>query len=434
MDRRVLFATLILFAGGATGVGVATFAFVGLDDPTPDATVVWESEPADGDDGSGAATTTVDGETVVVQATLEDGERAVRAVAPGGGVVWRTTIPPGGTGTDGADDDSGTGVTDERDAEPVAISPLTTGSLADDPVVAVTTELGTLVVLDAGDGSERFTVDLDGPSGLAPAIGATDTSAESVDADGSTSDAFVVGVTTDGTVVGVDAAGETLFETAVDGAIDRRPLVVAADADPDGRDAPVEGGVAVTTAGTDPGTVTLFDDTGDVRWRATPSVTATSWNAASTRRGPVLVLGGTNGNVETLEAADGAVRYEVGLQDRPVEVGETDAGRVHVGGVGDVWAVDLLDGEVVWKQQYGGEARVNAPGTGDVTGDGTPNVVAVNRNGDVLTMNRNGDGAARGSVPGAVVYGGPLFADATGDGIENVLVVDEDGVVRALNA
>ena len=71
MDRRVLFATLILFAGGATGVGVAAFAFVGFDDPTTETTVVWESAPADGDDGTGAATAVVDGETIVVQPTVE---------------------------------------------------------------------------------------------------------------------------------------------------------------------------------------------------------------------------------------------------------------------------------------------------------------------------------------------------------------------------
>ncbi|MFC6754724.1 hypothetical protein ACFQEU_14845, partial [Halorubrum tibetense] len=146
----------------------------------------------------------------------------------------------------------------------------------------------------------------------------------------------------------------------------------------------------------------------------------------------VLALGGTNGNLETLEAADGTARYEVGLQDLPVAVGGVDAGRVHVGGVGDVWAVDLLDGEVVWKQQYGGQTRVNAPGVGDVTGDGTPNVVTVNRGGDVLAMNRNGDGALRGGVPN-VVYAGPLFADVSGDGVEEVIVVDEAGVVRVLD-
>ena len=409
MDRRVLFATLILFAGGAAGVGVATFAFVGLDDPTPDAAVVWESDPADGDDdGSGAATVAVDGDTFVVQATLENDERAVRGVEPGEGIAWTSPLPP-----------------DEAvEGDPVEISGITTGSLAGDPVVALTTEPGSLVVLDARDGSVRFTVDLAGPGGITPAIGDPAGNGESV----------VAAVTDDGTLLAVDANGETRFETTVDGTVDRRPLIVESDPDPDGRDEAVRGGIAVTTAGTDPGTVGLFDVEGDARWNVTPSVTTTSWTAASTRRGPVLALGGTNGNLETLEAADGTVRYEVGLQDLPVEIGGTEAGRVHVGGLGDVWSVDLLDGEVVWKQQYGGETRVNAPGIGDVTGDGTPNVVAVNRGGDVLAMNRNGDGAARGSVPSAVVYGGPLFADVTGDGVDEILVVDQNGTIRALDA
>ena len=413
MDRRVLFATLILFAGGATGVGVAAFAFVGLDDPTPDATVIWESDPADGDDGTGATVATVDGNALVVQATLEDGERAVRAVEPGAGAAWTASVAG-----DPTNDDESAG---ER--EPIDISGIAAGSLAGDPVVALTTEPGSLVVLDARDGSERFAVELDGSGGIAPAVGDPTGHGESV----------VVAVTGEGTLLAVDADGEKRFETTLDGTVERQPLVVDADPDPDGRSDPVAGGIAVTTAGTDPGIVSLFDVDGETRWNTTPSVTATSWTAASTRRGPVLALGGTNGNVETLEAADGALRYEVGLQDLPIEVGGTDAGRVHVGGVGDVWSVDLLDGEVVWKQQYGGETRVNAPGVADVTGDGTPNTVAVNRGGDVLAMNRNGDGAVRGSVPNAVVYAGPLFADVTGDGVDETLVVGEDGVVRAID-
>jgi hypothetical protein len=52
----------------------------------------------------------------------------------------------------------------------------------------------------------------------------------------------------------------------------------------------------------------------------------------------------------------------------------------------------------------------------------------------VLVLNRNGEAIARGSVPDAVVYAGPLFADADGDGTDEVLVVTEDGVVRALSA
>ena len=443
MDRRVLFATLILFAGGAAGVGVATFAFVGLDDPTPDATVVWESEPADGGDGSGATTATVDGDTLVVQTTVEDGERAVRAVEPGGGVAWRVSIAPdvaaedrpmddGDSADDGesvddsgsADDGESTDNGDAADDDPTEVSGLVAGSLGGDSVVALTTESGTLVVLDVRDGAERFVTDLNGTGGITPAIGDPTDDGENV----------VAAVTGDGDLLAVDADGETRFEASLNDTVDRRPLIVDADPDPDGRSEPVAGGIAVTTAGTDPGIVSLFDIDGEIRWNATPSVTATSWTAASTRRGPVLTLGGTNGNVETLEGADGSARYEVGLQDLPIEVGETDAGRVHVGGAGDVWSVDLLDGEVVWKQQYGGETRVNAPGVGDVTGDGTPNTVAVNRGGDVLAMNRNGNGALRGSVPNAVVYAGPLFADVTGDGVDEILVVDENGVIRAIDA
>jgi hypothetical protein len=89
---------------------------------------------------------------------------------------------------------------------------------------------------------------------------------------------------------------------------------------------------------------------------------------------------------------------------------------------------------VVWKQQYGGDTRVNAPGVADVDGDGSPGPVAVNRNGGVLVLNQNGEAIARGEVGGtAVVYAGPLFADVTGDGSPEVLVVAEDGRIVALS-
>ncbi|GAA0527063.1 Outer membrane protein assembly factor BamB, contains PQQ-like beta-propeller repeat [Halorubrum aquaticum] len=404
MDRRVLFAILILFAGGATGVGVATFAFVGLDDANAEATVVWESEPAAGDDGTGAATVDVDGETRVVQPTVEDGDRAVRAVTPGAGRAWTTRI---------------SGDTDD----PVGVSRLATGTLAGDPVVALTTAPGRLVVLNAEDGHERFAVDLDGPGGVVPAIG--DPAGDGTN--------LVVAAATDGSVLAVDAAGDPAFEASVGGRVERRPLVVAPDPDPDGYDGAIPGGVAVSTAGTDPGTVHLLDGSGEERWRTTPTVTTVGWNIAETRRGPVLTLGGSNGNLEALEVADGSSRYEVPLQDRPVAVGGVDGGQVLVGGVGSIWAVNLLDGEVVWKQQYGGQTRVNAPAVGEVTGDDTPESVAVNREGEVLGLTRNGEVVTRGSVPETVVYAGPRFADADDDGTDEVLVVDQDGVVRALS-
>ena len=427
MDRRVLFASLILLAGGATGVGVALFAFVGIDEGAVDAEIVWETDPVEGDDGSGAVVATMDGDPVVVQSTIADGERVVRATAVGGEVAWRTPLSAIAAGdAAGGDDETGSGDGDGSD-DPPGTSRFLSGTLDGEAVVAFTTGSGSLVVLDADDGSTRFTVDLDGPGETRPAIG-------DLDADG---DSEIAAATTDGRVVAVDGDGETVFETTLDARIDRRPLIVATGddaADDDSGDAAGDArGVAVATVGDEETTVRLLDASGDARWTATPAVTPLSWNAADTRDGPVIALGGTNGNLEAIEAADGSNRYEVGLQDLPVTVGDTDRGRVHVGGVRSVWAVDLLDGEVVWKQQYGGDTRVNAPGVGTVSADAGRGPVAVNREGDVLALNPSGEAIARGDVGTAVVYAGPLFADVTGDGTDEVLVVTEDGRIVALD-
>jgi len=415
MDRRVLFASLILLAGGATGVGVALFAFVGVDDATIDAEVVWESEPVAGDDGSGAVVATMDGDPLVLQQTVADGDRTIRATAVGGDVEW--TTPVSGNGTAGEGDGT----------DPPATSGLATGTLGDEEAVAFTTESGSLVVLDPTDGTERFAVDLGGPGGLRPAIG-------DLDGDG---DAEIAAVTTDGRVRAVDADGETAFETDLDAPVDRRPLVVdfgdSGDAGSDAADDETARGLAVATATEGERSISLLDATGDARWTTTPSVTPLSWTAADSRDGPVLALGGTNGNLEMIDVADGGTRIEVSLQDLPVTVGDADPGRVYVGGSGSIWAVDLLDGEVVWKQQYGGDTRVNAPGVADVDGDGSPEPAVVNRNGGVLVLNQQGEAIARGNVGRAVVYAGPLFADVTGDGSAEVLVVTEDGRIVALS-
>jgi len=405
MDRRVLLAALVLFAGGATGVGVAVFAF----------SVVWESEAVSGDDGTGTASVDVDGSTLLVQPAMVNGTHGIRAVAPAVGTQWTRAVA-----AQTSPEASGT----SRSPDPG----VTTGRLAGDPVVATTTEDGRLVVFDAADGHERFTVDLGGSSGVTPAIGDPTGDGTNV----------VAAATTDGRIVVVDADGTRRFEATVDGSVERRPLVVGPNPDPDGRETGIAGGIVVSTAGGDTGMITLFDATGTPLWEQTPAVTPVSWTTASTRRGPVIALGGANGNLEAIEVADGSTRYEVGLQDRPVAVGGLDAGRVLVGGVGSVWAVDLLDGEVVWKQQYGGETRVNAPRVGDVANDGTPEVVAVNRQGALLGLNRNGEPVLRGGLDGTdrapVVYAGPRFVDIDGDGTDEVTVVDETGRVYVLSA
>jgi len=163
MDRRVLFASLILLAGGATGVGVALFAFVGVDDATIDAEVVWESRPSPParrrqrcgrrHHGRGLARHPVDGRGRESNDTrhrrgrrrgVEDGCRRER-------YCRRRHRSP--------------------DDERASRRQLGGG----DEVVAFTTESGSLIVLNPADGTERrLAVDLGGPGGLRPAIGDLD--------------------------------------------------------------------------------------------------------------------------------------------------------------------------------------------------------------------------------------------------------------------
>ena len=416
MDRRVLFATIILLAGGATGVGVSLFAFVGFDDASTGATVVWESEPAAGDDGSGAVVATVDGDPLLLRPAVENGSRVVRATVVGTDETpW--TVPVAGPDAErGGGDDDVNGSDGSGDA-PVGVSGLTAGTLGGDPVVALTTASGELVVVDAADGTERFAVDLGGPSGIRPAVG-------DLTGDGSRE---VAAVTTDGKVLVVDAAGDPVAEASLSGEANRRPLIVEPDAEAGER-----GGLAVLTTAGNPATVHMLDASGGTRWTTEPSVNPLSWNAVDSRDGPVLALGGANGNIETLETSDGSDRYEVKLQDLPIAVGDADPGRVYVGGSGSVWAVDLLDGEVVWKQQYGASTRINEPRMGDVDGNGERAPVVVNRAGEVLAMTQQGEVLARGG-PDVVAYGGPLFADVTGDGGDEVIVVADDGTAIAVD-
>ena len=415
MDRRVLFASLILFAGGATGVGVALFAFVGVDDGATDAEVIWESDPVAGDDGSGAVVATMDGDPLVLQSVTANNTRSVRATAVGGGVEWTAPIDSG-TGSNAASEAPG-------NTESTAVSGLVTGTLRGERVVAFTTESGSLVVVAVADGSERFAVDIGGPSGIRPAIG-------DVDDDG---DNEIVAVSTSGIVLAADGEGEPVFEADVGASIERRPLAIdiGRDGSAGGSDG-ARNSVAVVTANGDERTIRLLDADGDTQWTTTPAVTPLSWQQADSQNGAILALGGTNGNLETIDIADGSTRYEIGLQDLPVTVGGVDPGRIYVGGSGSIWAVSLLDGEVSWKQQYGGRTRVNAPSLGDVDGNGETDPVAINRDGDLLVLNQNGGVTARGNVD-TVVYASPKFADITGDGTDEILVVTQTGKAIAVD-
>jgi len=226
-----------------------------------------------------------------------------------------------------------------------------------------------------------------------------------------------------------------VFETDLDAPVNRRPLAVDFGGDANGSaddGADTARGLAVATAADGDRSISLLDATGEARWTTTPSVTPLSWSAADTRSGPVLALGGANGNLETIDVSDGGTRYEVGLQDLPVAVGDADPGRVHVGGgrqhLGGRPARRRSRLETAVRRRYAGkrsrcrgrDRRLSGPGRGESG-----------------WRRARTEPEGRGDRPRQYRYRrrvrGPLFADVTGDGSAEVLIVAEDGRIVALS-
>lgn len=403
MDRRVLFVSLVLGFAVVLGTGTALFAFVGGDGPTAEPTVLWETDPASeygdnhhnhaaiasGDAGDGARYVALpvsdfdDADTCGLRVYDEDGEEA-----------WSFHMS-------------------DEECNPHAIGDVTAGTIDGQPVFAVGTSEPMLRVFDAATGEERFAYELDSMGYAAPAIAdVTGDGAEEVVVGGFSGDLHLI-----------DATGEAVWTRSLDGRLPLGPLV--GDLREEGLTT-----IAVSTTGSG-GETALLDADGEVVWTDDYEETPTAWSLAETRRGTVLALAGGQGTLTTLEAADGTTRYDARLQNATIRTGGTDAGRIAVGGQGAVWNVDLLDGEVVWKQQFGNDVHVSPPMTGDVTGDGTPETVAVTRDGAVVAMNRRGEVVARGGVD-ATVHVAPLLVDLNGDGSLEAVLLTGDGRAIAL--
>lgn len=389
MDRRVLFATLVLALAVVLGAGTVVFAFVDSPDTTREPTVEWASASVGtvADDASLATVAVGNGSRVAVPTAGDD--CGVRVLDGEGASAWTWTASDCGDGTDDA-------------ALPVAA-----GTLGGEPVVAVV-DGDTVRVFDAVDGAERFTYDLAAPSTAAPTF---------ADVTG-TNDSALVGVDDAGTVHAVDGGGETVWTADVgDGA----PIApTTADVTGDGA-----AEVVVGTTGDDPALVAL-DAGGAERWSRSLESPPTELAAPSTHRGPVVVVADDAGSVLTFAAADGDDRWSVRLQDDRLAIGGVESTLVHLAGGGDVWAVDLVDGEVVWKQQFGGSGDTLRP----LTADATTETVVGTRDGGVAAIDRNGEVVSRGSVDGTVVDNVVLAADG---GLPTVLLLTEDGRVIAVS-
>lgn len=190
------------------------------------------------------------------------------------------------------------------------------------------------------------------------------------------------------------------------------------------------------------GTAIAFTPRGGVAWNAAVEGSIT-WTAdgdtdsdpareflVATTAGTVAAIDGRDGSVEwtrTLSAYAAVGPALDGDADGTVEVYATDRN-------GTLYALDGATGETAWTTQLT-DADVQMtppPAVGDVTGDGTPDLVAVTNDGTVQLLDP-ADGTVRATYGrDAAIFTHPTLADTDGDGVEEVYVVYGDGTVAAL--
>lgn len=389
MDRRVLFATLVLALAVVLGAGTVFFAFVDPPDTTRQPTVEWESASV-GTVAEGASMATVaveNGSRVAVPTAGED--CGVRVLDGDGDVAWAWNASDCSTAGGGT-----------------ASHPVAAGTLGGDPVVAVV-DGDAVRVFDAVSGDERFVYELSAPARVAPTFG---------DVTGANRSSLVA-VSSSGTVHVVGVDGEAVWTADTGGEAPLAPVTGNLTGD-----AAAE--VVVGTTGDDP-TLTAFGEGGEERWSRSLDTAPAGLSAPRTTVGSTVVLADDAGSVHRLSPADGEAVWSVPLQDGPLTVGGVGSGHVRVAGGGNVWAVGLIDGSIVWKQQFGGNGDALRP----LTPDATTETVVVTRGGEISAIDGNGKVVSSGSVDASVVDN-VVMADR--GGLPTVLLLTEDGRVIAV--
>lgn len=191
------------------------------------------------------------------------------------------------------------------------------------------------------------------------------------------------------------------------------------------------------------GTAVAFASNGDASWTASVngSVTWSAHGDVDDDPAREFLVASTEGTVAAIDGGNGSVEWSRSLSayaavgppldgdgDGSLEVYATDrSGRLYAlaGATGEtVWTTRLTDAEV---------QMTPPPRVGDVTGDGSPDLVAVTNDGRVAVVNP-GSGDLRGSYRrNASLYTHATLADTDGDGTEEVYVVYGDGRAVALS-
>jgi len=278
-----------------------------------------------------------------------------------------------------------------------------------DAFLAVTAEHGA-AAFDADDGTERFSEQLETIGYPAPIV---------ADLTGDGEEAFVA-VDHEGGLSVFDIEGETLWEDELEGFVWATPLVI------DGE----EPTLLVAHGSHSNGTATAYAGDGEVAWEVDLGAPSMSWAPVDGDDRDVAVVAATrDGGLLGLSAV-GEAEWETDLPARgwvSESAGETvtlttEDGAVHT--------VSTEDGETRWSTDVDAERPV-APALGDLTGDGSDEVVVVGREGSVTVLDDAGTVVAEHDLD-APVHTPATLVDLTDDGREEVTLLHGDGRVTAL--
>jgi outer membrane protein assembly factor BamB len=281
---------------------------------------------------------------------------------------------------------------------------------SDDSFLVVTADHGA-AAFDADDGAVRFSEDLATIGYPAPVV---------ADVTGDGSEEFVA-VDHEGGVSVFGTEGETLWEDDLEGFVWATPLVV-------GDEQPT---LLVAHGSHSNGTATAYDADGEVAWEADLGAPSMSWAPVEGSEGDVAVVAATRDGGLVGLSAEGEIEWESDLPARgwvSESAGEavtltTEDGAVHT--------VSVADGEARWSAEVDAERPV-APAQGDVTGDGSDEVVVLGREGSIAVLDEGGAVVAEHDLD-AAVHTPATLVDVEGDGREDVVVLHGDGTVTALS-
>lgn len=285
--------------------------------------------------------------------------------------------------------------------------------------VADGTTFEALLVRDASDGSLRYSVSFRTYGYGQPAVGNLTASSPGSE---------IVASDVQGNAVAVAGENDSvLWRYALDSATYASPVV--ADVDGNGRPDALLGSSK---------RVVLLDGDGGPVW--TRQVGADTFTYAPTPSGQPDAFGASSTTLTALYGENGSVAWRADFDSQvfvhapPIR---TPDGRVVVVSLGSqrVAAVNVATGDVEWTTALGVEeaAFMPEPAVGDLTGDGTPEVVAVTRDGTVTVLDPTTGDRLASYDRGVQVLVYPTTADVDGDGADEILVRYGDGRVAALD-